>query len=37
MDNRIEMWAKERTEQPFMDLKEFSAALEDVMKGGDEV
>ena len=37
MDNRIEMWAKERTEQPFMNLDEFSDALQDVMKGGDEI
>jgi MraZ protein len=36
MDNRIEMWAKERTEQPFMNPEEFSNALEEVMKGGTE-
>lgn len=32
MDNRIEIWAKEQTEKPFMDLKEFGNALEEVMK-----
>jgi MraZ protein len=34
MDNRIELWAKERTEQPFMLPDEFGKALEEVMKGG---
>lgn len=36
MDNRIEMWAKEKTEQPFMDLEDFSNALQEVMKGDNE-
>ncbi len=36
MDNRIEMWAKEKTEQPFMDLEDFSNALQEVMKGENE-
>jgi MraZ protein len=36
MDNRIEMWAKEKTEQPFMDLKDFGNALQEVMKGENE-
>lgn len=34
MDNTIEIWAKERAEQPFMDAQEFSAALEEML--GDE-
>lgn len=31
VDNTIEIWAKEITEQPFMDSKEFSEALQDVL------
>lgn len=31
VDNKIEIWAKERTEQPFMPLEEFGAALEEIM------
>lgn len=34
MDNTIEIWAKERAEQPFMEPQEFSKALQDVL-GGD--
>ncbi len=33
VDNKIEIWAKERTEQPFMAPEEFGAALEDIMGG----
>lgn len=32
MDNRIELWAKEKTEHPFMPPEEFAKALEQVMK-----
>ena len=32
MDNRIEIWAKEKTEQPFMAPDAFGAALEEIMK-----
>ena len=31
IDNKIEIWAKERAEQPFMSPEEFGAALEDIM------
>ncbi|MCI1681362.1 MAG: division/cell wall cluster transcriptional repressor MraZ [Bacteroides sp.] len=34
IDDTIEIWAKERAEQPFMDPKEFSEALQDIL--GDE-
>lgn len=34
MDNTIEIWAKERTEQPFMSPEEFSDALQDAL--GDD-
>lgn len=34
MDNTIEIWAKERAEQPFMSPEEFSQALQEVL--GDE-
>ncbi len=34
MDNTIEIWAKERAELPFMDPKEFSNSLQDVL--GDD-
>jgi MraZ protein len=30
-DNKMEIWAKERTEQPFMAPEEFGAALEKIM------
>jgi len=32
MDNRIELWAREKTERPFMPPEEFAKALEQVMK-----
>lgn len=32
VDNKIEIWAKERTEQPFMSPDAFGAALEEVMR-----
>lgn len=31
VDNKIEVWAKERTEQPFMSAEDFGAALEEIM------
>lgn len=31
VDNKIEIWAKERTEQPFLSPEEFSAALQELM------
>lgn len=31
IDNKIEIWAKERAEQPFMSPEEFGAALEEIM------
>ena len=34
MDNTIEIWAKEKAEQPFMNPEEFSEALQDIL--GDE-
>ena len=34
VDNTIEIWAKEQAEKPFMDPKEFSEALQDVL--GDD-
>lgn len=34
VDNTIEIWAKERAEQPFMTPEEFSDALQDIL-GGD--
>ncbi len=33
VDNKIEIWAKERAEQPFMPPEEFGAALEEIMGG----
>ena len=36
MDNRIEVWAKEKTEKPFMEPDEFSSSLEQVMNGGPD-
>lgn len=32
MDNTIEIWAKERAEQPFMSSEEFSDALQDILR-----
>ena len=34
VDNTIEIWAKEKAEQPFMNPEEFSEALQDIL--GDE-
>ncbi|MDR0938666.1 MAG: division/cell wall cluster transcriptional repressor MraZ [Mediterranea sp.] len=34
IDNKMEIWPKERTEQPFMSPDEFGTALEGIMKGG---
>ena len=34
VDNTIEIWAKEKTEQPFVSPEEFSEALQDIL--GDE-
>ncbi len=31
VDNKIEIWSKEKTEQPFMAPEEFGAALEEIM------
>ena len=31
IDNKIEIWSKERAEQPFMSPEEFGAALEEIM------
>ena len=31
IDNKIEIWARERAEQPFMSPEEFGAALEEIM------
>ena len=31
VDNPIEIWAKEKAEQPFMDPEEFSEALQDIL------
>ena len=31
IDNKIEIWAKERAEQPFMSPEEFGTALEEIM------
>lgn len=35
MDNTIEIWAKERADQPFMDADAFSEALDELL-GGEE-
>lgn len=32
IDNKIEIWSKENTEQPFMAPDDFGAALEEIMK-----
>lgn len=34
VDNTIEIWAKERAEQPFMSPEEFSDALQDILGEG---
>ena len=31
VDNTIEIWAKEKAEQPFMNPEEFSEALQDIL------
>jgi MraZ protein len=31
MDDTIEIWAKERTEQPFLSAEEFGNALQEIM------
>ena len=36
MDSKIEIWAKERTEQPFMQPQEFGAALEEIMNNEND-
>lgn len=36
MDDTIEIWAKERTERPFLPPEEFSRALAEVMEGSTE-
>lgn len=35
VDNTIEIWAKERAEQPFMNPEEFSEALQDILGEDD--
>lgn len=37
IDNKIEIWAKERTEQPFMSSEAFGKALEEIMGSCEEV
>jgi len=37
MDNKIEIWAKEKTEQPFMSPEAFGNALEEIMKNNNEL
>lgn len=32
VDDKIEIWARERTEQPFMSPEDFGAALQEIMK-----
>ena len=36
MDQTIEIWAREKAEQPFMDPQEFGKALQEVL-GGDGI
>lgn len=36
MDSKIEIWAKERAEQPFMQPQEFGAALEEIMNNEND-
>ena len=36
LDDKIEIWAKEQTEQPFMEPKEFSTALYQLMDNKNE-
>ena len=33
VDNKIEIWAREQTEQPFMSPEDFGSALEEIMSG----
>lgn len=33
VDNKIEIWAREQTEQPFMFPEDFGSALEEIMNG----
>lgn len=35
VDNTIEIWAKERAEQPFMDSEDFGKALQEVLGEGE--
>ncbi|WP_321333764.1 division/cell wall cluster transcriptional repressor MraZ [uncultured Bacteroides sp.] len=35
IDNKIEIWAKEKTEHPFMSAEEFGNALEEIMKSDE--
>jgi MraZ protein len=35
VDNKIEIWAKEKTEQPFMAPEAFGRALEEIMKNNN--
>lgn len=36
IDNKIEIWAKEKTEQPFMNPEDFGSALEEIMNTNNE-
>jgi MraZ protein len=36
IDNKIEIWAKEKTEQPFMSSEDFGMALEEIMNNEKE-
>nr|WP_320057257.1 division/cell wall cluster transcriptional repressor MraZ [uncultured Bacteroides sp.] len=36
IDNKIEIWAKEKTEQPFMSSEAFGMALEEIMNNDKE-
>lgn len=37
VDNKIEIWAKEKTEQPFMAPEDFGSALEEIMNTNNEL
>ncbi|NDV80356.1 division/cell wall cluster transcriptional repressor MraZ [Bacteroides sp. 51] len=37
VDDTIEIWAKEKTEQPFMSPEAFGSALEEIMKTSNEL
>lgn len=37
VDNKIEIWAKEKTEQPFMSPDAFGSALEEIMRNNNEI